>query len=163
MKFRNMGPSWPGQDFRFQVSRHHYSNLAVVISIKIRSFIQLTMDREGLYHWQQYEQVPLTFTYEEATQESCRNVKYNMSTISFHNMDASKIYLWAKSNQYFSVPPQWVLQESSGLCRVLPSSAKLGRTGTELGRISAKIGWREREGGEWWKEEKGGEGRGDGL
>ena len=52
--------------------------------------------REGLYHWQQYEQVPLTFTYKEANQKSCRNVKCNMSTISFHNMDASKIYLWAK-------------------------------------------------------------------
>ena len=63
---------------------------------KILSFIQLTRDREGLYHWQQYEQVPLTFTCEEATQESCRNIKCNMSTISFHNMDASKIYLWAK-------------------------------------------------------------------
>ena len=74
---------------------------------KILSFIQLTRDREGLYHWEQYGQVPLTFTYEEATQESCRNVKCNMSTISFHNMDASKyiyrqnismgkIYLWVK-------------------------------------------------------------------
>ena len=52
--------------------------------------------REGLYHWQRCEQVPLTFTSEEATQESSRNVKSNMSTISFPNMDASKIYLWAK-------------------------------------------------------------------
>ena len=52
--------------------------------------------REGLYHWQQCEQVPLTFTYEEATQESSRNVKSNMTTISFPNMDASKIYLWAR-------------------------------------------------------------------
>ena len=32
-----------------------------------------------------------------------------------------------------------VLQDSSGLCPTLPSSAKLGRTGTEFGRISAKI------------------------
>ena len=63
---------------------------------KILSFIQLTRDREGLYYWQQYEQVPLTFIYEEATQESCRNIKCNMSTISFHNMDASKIYWWTK-------------------------------------------------------------------
>ena len=86
----------PGQDFKFQVSRHHYLNLAVVISIKILSSIQLTMDREGLYPWQQYEQVPLTFTYDEATQKSCRNVKCNMSTISFHNMDPSKIYLWTR-------------------------------------------------------------------
>ena len=28
--------------------------------------------------------------------ENSRNVKSNMSTISFHNMDASKFYLWAK-------------------------------------------------------------------
>ena len=83
----------PGQDFKFQVSRHHYLNLAVVISVKNS---ELTKGREGLYHWRQYEQVPLTFTCEEATQESCRNVKCNMSTVSFHNMDASKIYLWAK-------------------------------------------------------------------
>ena len=32
-----------------------------------------------------------------------------------------------------------VLQDSSGLCPTLPSSAKLGRTGTEFGRISAEI------------------------
>ena len=51
--------------------------------------------------------MPLTFTYEETTWKSSREVKRNMPTISFHNMDASKyicehdifvskIYLWAK-------------------------------------------------------------------
>jgi hypothetical protein len=34
----------------------------------------------------------MTFTYEGATQESSRNVTSKISTISFHNMDASKIY-----------------------------------------------------------------------
>ena len=32
-----------------------------------------------------------------------------------------------------------VLQESSGLCQTLPRSARLGRTGTDFGRIPAKL------------------------
>ena len=39
----------PGQDFKLQASRHHYLNLAVVISITILFFIQLIRDREKVY------------------------------------------------------------------------------------------------------------------
>ena len=52
--------------------------------------------------------------------------------------------VWYKSPVLSSPPPipaglARVLQDSSGLCPTLPSFAKLGRTGTELGRISARI------------------------
>ena len=60
----------PGQDFKFQVSSFKASLFKSSCCNFNNNSVLHTINqghREGLYHWQQCEQVPLTFIYEEAT------------------------------------------------------------------------------------------------
>ena len=97
-----------GQDFKFQASRHHYLNLAVVPSMKILSFIQLVRDREKVYaincnmnkcHWHSPMRKQLRKALERwkaICQPFPSTTWMHQKYICEQDIFVSKIYLWTK-------------------------------------------------------------------
>ena len=98
----------PGQDFKFQVSRHHYLNLPVVPSMKFLSFIQLIRDREKVYaincnvnkcHWHSSMRKHLgraPETWRAICQPFPSTTWMHQNYIHGQDIFVRKIYLWAK-------------------------------------------------------------------